>query len=104
VHLGPDLVRADAHAVEQDDEVVEQIRGLGDHRLPVAADGIERHLHGLLGELLPGFGDAGIEQPCGAGCEARIGADPSKIGLELADAIGEQRLVRGQEQVPPTGR
>src|ERR1700730_14355453 len=61
-HLGPDIVRIDAGAVPQCDEVVEQIGALPNDASRVMLDRLERHFSGFLDDLLRGLAGARREQ------------------------------------------
>src|SRR6202048_1533960 len=61
-HLGPDIIRIDAGAMPQCDEVVEQISALPNDASRVMLDRLERHFSGFLDDLLRGLAGARREQ------------------------------------------
>jgi hypothetical protein len=61
-HLGPDIIRIDAGAMPQRDEVVEQIGALPNDASRVMLDRLERHFSGFLDDLLRGLAGARREQ------------------------------------------
>src|ERR1700694_6188143 len=61
-HLGPDIIRIDAGAMPQCDEVVEQIGALPNDAPRVMLDRLERHFSGFLDDLLGGLAGARCEQ------------------------------------------
>src|SRR3984893_7669054 len=61
-HLGPDIVRIDAGAMPQRDEVVEQIGALANDASRVMFYRLKRHFSGFLDDLLRGLAGARCEQ------------------------------------------
>src|SRR6202035_1514973 len=61
-HLGPDIIRIDAGAMPQRDEVVEEIGALSNDASIVMFDRLERHFSGFLDDLLRDLAGARCEQ------------------------------------------
>src|ERR1700722_7980795 len=86
-HLGPDIIRIDAGAMPERDEVVEQIGALANDASRVMFDRLERHFSGFLDDLLGGLAGTRSDQSRRAWMFLR-----RHLGERLIEAIEFARL------------